>query len=51
MSQHAIRQLLNDVDLDDPHAFATAYVAYVETTGERPVLSLAALNWSRFGRI
>ena len=50
MDSHRVRQLLEDMDIDG-HEFATAYVAYVEATGERPALCVAALNWSRFGRI
>lgn len=50
MNNHRIQRLLEDLDIDG-HAFATAYVAYVEATEERPALSLAALNWTKFGRI
>ncbi len=51
MTSVDIRRLLNDVDLADPHEFATAYVAHVEATGHRPPLAAAVLNWARFRRL
>jgi hypothetical protein len=51
MSARDIRALLDAVELDDNHAFATAYVRHVEATGERPSLAVSARNWARTGRI
>lgn len=46
-----IRRLLNDVDLSDPHEFATAYAAYVDRTGHRMPLATAVQRWITVGRL
>jgi hypothetical protein len=51
MTARDIRALLNAVDMEDPHEFATAYVEHVERTGEHPSLASAALSWAQTGRI
>lgn len=49
MSTDTLRSILDIVD--DPHAFATAYVNYVECTGTRPDVVQAAHNYIRFGTV
>lgn len=50
-----IRVLLDALDLEDPHAFATAYVNHVEhstTTESRAIdVTIAAHQWVRDGYI
>jgi hypothetical protein len=46
-----IGQLLVDVDLEDPHAFASAYVDYVERTGSRPAVAAAMMSWLADGSL
>lgn len=49
MSYEALRSVLDIVE--DPHAFATAYVNHVERTGQRPDIAVAAHNFVRFGTV
>lgn len=49
MSRESLLSVLDIVD--DPHAFATAYVNHVERTGERPDVAVAAHNFARFGTV
>lgn len=52
MTMRAIRQLLADVDLPDPHAFATAFVSYVERNGKGSLsLTEAVDRWTANGTL
>lgn len=35
----------------DPHAFATAYVNHVATTGDKPPVAMAAMTFELTGKV
>jgi hypothetical protein len=49
MTSAALTELVQCVD--DPHAFATAYVAHVERTGNRPDVTTAVQRWIASGQV
>lgn len=50
MSTKAIRKLLEDTDIPDPHEFATAFVNLVES-GVKMNLVAAAQRWAATGSL
>ena len=46
-----IRALLDALDLEDPHAFCTAYVDHVESSACPVEVAVAAHQWVRDGVI
>lgn len=55
MTATTIRDLLNRVDIEDPHEFATSYVNHVEDSKKKrqaPMsLATAVYRWSRLRSI